>query len=245
MKEKSVLIVEDEPMALQFLMRVVGESCPSYYEVYGYDHVESAYQCMEQHEINLFIVDIRLMKEECDRSGYEFVEKLRKRTEYRFTPVIFVTGLEEPRSDAYKELHCMGYLQKPLDREQVSRMVSMCLDFPRQEQPKRICVRQEGVYLFVESDQIVYLQTKRKQLFIRLKNGEIQKFAYVPLRDILEQMPSEKMILCGKGIAVNRKCIDRVKVKEREVYLKEIEEPIPIGLNYMSKVIHSLTVDHT
>lgn len=241
MQEKSILIIEDEPVSLQFLLRIVDESCPPWCDIYGYDNLESAYRCMEQHEIILFIVDIRLSGEENDRSGYEFVEKIRTRKEYRFTPVIFVTGLEEPRADAYKELHCMGYLQKPLEKELVSRMVSTCLQFPKQEQPQKICIRQEGIYLFVEPDQIVYLKTNRKQLFILFRNGELQKYGYVPLRDILEQITSEKMILCGKGIAVNMKFIDRVRIKERELYLKGVDEPIPVSLNYMPHLTHSLT----
>lgn len=245
MSGKCILVLEDEPAVLQFLLQIVDESCPPWCDIYGYDNLESAYRCMEQHEIILFIVDIRLSGEENDRSGYEFVEKIRTRKEYRFTPVIFVTGLEEPRAEAYKELHCMGYLQKPFDREQVIRMISTCLQFPRQDRPQKICIRQEGVYLFVEQDQIVYLRTNRKQLHILFRSGELQTYAYVPLRDILEQITSEKMVLCGKGLAVNRKCIDRVRIKERELYLKGVDEPIPVGIHYMSHLIHSLTVGYT
>lgn len=245
MSGKCILILEDEPASLQFLLRIAGESCPLWCDVYGYDNLESAFRCMEQHEILLFIVDIRLTEDEHDRSGYEFVEKLRKSSKYRFTPVIFVTGLEEPRADAYKELHCMGYLQKPFDMEQISRMITMCLEFPKQDKPKKICIRQEGVYLFVEQEQIVYLRTSRKQLQILFRNGELQTYDYVPLRDILAQITSEKMILCGKGIAVNRKWIDHVRVRERELYLKGIEKPVPVGIHYMSHLTHSLTVSHT
>lgn len=245
MREKCILIIEDEPSSLQFLLRIVGESCPLWCDIYGYDNLESAYRCMEQHEITLFIVDIRLTGEENDRSGYEFVEKLRMRKEYRFTPVIFVTGLEEPRADAYKELHCMGYLQKPFEREQIRQMITMCLDFPKPDRPKKICIRQEGVYLFVEPDQIVYLKTNRKQLFILFSNGELQTYGYVPLKDILEQITSEKMILCGKGIAVNMKFIERVRIKERELYLKGVDEPVRISLNYIPHITHSLTVRYT
>lgn len=245
MQEKCILVVEDEPETLQFLLKIIGESCPTDCDVYGYGNLRSAYRCMEQHEILLFVVDIRLTKDEHDRSGYEFVERLRKNRKYRFTPVIFVTGLEEPRRDAYKELRCMGYLQKPFDGEQIRSMVLMGLEFSKPVKPKKICIRQEGVYLLVEPDEIVYLQTNRRQLYIQFRNGELQEYAYVPLRDILEQITSEKMILCGKGIAVNRKCIDHVKVKERELYLTGIEKPIPIGMNYMSNLIHSAAIDLT
>ena len=105
---KNILILEDEPAALRYLVKIVEDCSPLEYCVFGYTGLKEAYECMKHRTISLFMVDIMLDQKECNREGYRFIEEIRKSEEYRHVPVIFVTGLEEPRAQAYKDLHRFG-----------------------------------------------------------------------------------------------------------------------------------------
>lgn len=242
MEKKNIMVVEDEPETLQTLLHMIDGCCPMCHEVYGYTKLQDVYHCMEQHEIFLFIVDLGLGRNSGNGGmGYEFVEKLRRTDRYRHAPVIAIGVENNIREHAYRELHCLGCLQKPLQEEEVYNLLPMCLDYPIQNKEKRIRIKQEGIYVLLDMQQIVSLKTERKCLYIKLKTGEVLEYSYVPMKDILNQMTSEKMVLCKKGIAVNAKYIDYVKLKERKVYMKDDPEPIDVGSSYMSKLIHSVS----
>lgn len=242
--ERYILIVEEDPEALRHLLQIVSECCPLYCEISGVTNLREAYHYMEQHTISLFLIDAILHDEEelDEKEEYAFVEELRKSELYRFTPVIFVRNGEVPCERGYKELHCLGYIQRPFDAREVSRLVLMGLQFPTRDKVRKVRIKQEGVYVLLEPDEIVYLRTDRKYLYIKLRNGELREYNYVPLKDILVQITSERMLLCRKGIAVNERYIDYIKQKEQKLYLKSDREPIDIGHGYMSRLIHSAAV---
>lgn len=241
MEERHVLIVEDDPASLRHLWQIVGESCPLYCEISGAASLREAYRYVDQHTVSLFIVAVGPQGEaaENESAGYAFVEELRKRELYRFTPVIFVSDGEGSCERGYKELHCLGYIQKPFEAEEIRRLVLTGLQFPMRDKAKRVRIKQEGIYVLLEPDEIVYLHADRNCLYIRLRNGELREYSYVPLKDILVQITSERMLLCRKGVAVNEKYIDCVRQKERKLYLKSDMEPIDIGHGYLSRLVHS------
>lgn len=241
MEEKHILIVEDDPVSLRRLWQIVGECCPLYCEISGAASLREAYRYMEQYNVSLFIVAVMLQGEtaEGERAGYAFVEEVRKKERYRFTPVIFVNAGEASCERGYKELHCLGYVQKPFDAEELGRLVLTGLQFPVRDKARRVRIKQEGIYVLLEPDEIVYLRADRNRLYIRLRNGELREYRYVPLKDILVQITSERMLLCRKGMAVNEKYIDCVRQKERKLYLKSDMEPIDIGHGYLSRLVHS------
>ena len=70
---KNILILEDEPAALRYLVKIVEDCSPLEYCVFGYTGLKEAYECMKHRTISLFMVDIMLDQsctgDFCDRTG--------------------------------------------------------------------------------------------------------------------------------------------------------------------------------
>lgn len=240
-KTKNILIVEDETPSLNFMKAIVKEICTPEFRVYGCTNLEEAYEFLENHKVMLFLVDIMLgPRESTQNSGYEFVKNIRQKEEYQFTPVVFITGLEEPREDAYKELHCYGYIQKPFSVSEVQRMIKQCLEFPIKEHTHKLRLKKDGIFLLVEQSDVVYIKSTRGQMNVRLKDTGTIEFAYTPLGDMLKEFTEEKMLLCGKGLAVNQRYVDYVKLKEKRIYLTGDLGSINISKSHFATVIHSV-----
>ena len=64
---KNILILEDEPAALRYLVKIVEDCSPLEYCVFGYTGLKEAYECMKHRTISLFMVDIMLDQKKCNR----------------------------------------------------------------------------------------------------------------------------------------------------------------------------------
>ena len=129
MMKKTVLIIEDDIEQLEMLKQLVMEVNGST-EVYMAENVSKAYQILLERTIDVFLVDIILDKRNSgDASGIRLVEKLRQIPKYYFTPVIFVTSMEDQEMHAYKNLNCFGYIEKPYNPAQVKEKVMKALHY--------------------------------------------------------------------------------------------------------------------
>ena len=238
---KNILILEDEPAALRYLVKIVEDCSPLEYCVFGYTGLKEAYECMKHRTISLFMVDIMLDQKECNREGYRFIQEIRKSEEYRHVPVIFVTGLEEPRAQAYKDLHCFGYIQKPYDVNEIHRMVKKCLTYNPVEAKARLHLKNDGIHVLFDTDQVVYVRITGKNLSVKVHGKPLAQYAYLTMKEIMEQLKSEPMIMCGKGLLVNGKYMDYLDQKERKLYLKDEAEPLKLTRAGLKENIHSIT----
>lgn len=94
---KKILILEDNISALEYMENIVHQ-LDIKNGVYAFRNTKDAYQCAMERKIDLFLTDIILdTKRPGDVSGLEFVENIRRVEQYNFTPVIFVTSLEDEK----------------------------------------------------------------------------------------------------------------------------------------------------
>lgn len=240
-REKNILIIEDEPMALRYLIKIVEDCSPLECHVFGYTNLREAFDCMKHRKISLFIVDIMLDQSEHNREGYQFIEEMRNDEEYRHVPVIFVTGLEEPRAQAYKDLHCFGYIQKPYDVDEIHRMVKKCLNYRPVEGKAKLHLKKDGIHILFDADQIVYVRIVGKNLFVKVQGKSLCQYGYLTMKEITEQLKTESMITCGKGLLVNGRYMDRLDQKSRMLYLKDDAEPLKLTRSGLKENIHSIT----
>lgn len=241
-KEKNILILEDEFPSLNFMKAVVEEICTNEYKVCAFSNRQEACDFMKAHKVSLFLVDIMLEDEKFGKdSGYEFVKQIREQKEYQFTPVIFVTGMEDPREGAYKELHCYGYIQKPFSVIEVQQMIKQCLSFPVKETSQKLRLKKDGIFLLLEQSEVVFIKATRGHMYLKVKDGNQIEFSYMPLADVLKDITEEEMLLCGKGEAVNKRYVDYVDTKARKIYLTEKLGTIKLSKSYITSVAHSIT----
>lgn len=86
---------------------------------------------------------------------------------YKFTPVIFLTGLEDPELHAYKELHCYGYLAKPYDPEKLTWLLEDAMDFSHPREDNR------NIYLKKMQD-IVYIKSSAGKMLVKTTKDELE-----------------------------------------------------------------------
>ena len=224
-----VLIVEDNKAHMDALCKIL-KCLNRDLQVYcAYDMAEAFNLVLEQH-INLFLVDIILKTDKPgDVSGLNFVREIRGISKYRFTPVIFITSLEDPRLYAYSQLHCFGYIEKPFAVEQVKNIVRDALEFPmREEEEKYVYFRKEGIVYSKCIKEIVHIENGKRRLVIHCINDELV-IPHKTCEEILKELDSELFVQCSRYDIINRKHIEQIDYTNRFVKMKYKEAPVEIG----------------
>ena len=106
-----VIVVEDENVILKGFVHTLEEALP-YAEIYGFPNSAEALHFAESARIDIAFLDIELRGE----SGIELSRHLTQ-LQSRVN-IIFLTGHTEFTADAL-EVHCSGYILKPLTLEKI------------------------------------------------------------------------------------------------------------------------------
>lgn len=107
----TVLAVEDNPDTLTLLRYMLSKQ---YHPVLA-SHVEQALTLAEEHEVDLFLLDINLGEE---HTGISLLGRLRKDPEYHLTPVLALTAYAMPGDrERFIEMGFDGYVSKPFTRQ--------------------------------------------------------------------------------------------------------------------------------
>lgn len=226
---RKVLIVEDNKVHIDALQKILTDLNRDLL-IYCASDIQSALQIALEQHIHLFLVDIVLdAQKPGDVSGLNLVREIRGITKYKFTPLIFLTSLEDPKLYAYSQLHCFGYIEKPFGCEQVRETVLAALEFPVKEEDDR-CVyfRKDGIVYSVYVKDIIYIESSKRKLKIYCVNDELE-IPYRTCEEILKDMDSASFIQCSRYCIINKNYIEQIDYTNRFVKLKNIEKPIEIG----------------
>jgi CheY-like chemotaxis protein len=123
-RAKTVLVVDDDPDAREFLTTVLQDN--GYATITAKDGSE-AIAMIEQTAPDLVALDITMP----EKSGVAVYRKLKEDEQLKRIPVIIVTGI----SDDFKRFISTrrqvpppeGYISKPVDHEEFLKMVRECL----------------------------------------------------------------------------------------------------------------------
>lgn len=227
---KRVLIVEDNQIHREALQKIV-KDLEQDVEVYCVDNMKDALQISLEQHIHLFLVDIVLNSQKPgDVSGLNFVRELRGISRYKFTPLIFLTSLEDPKLYAYTQLHCFGYIEKPFNGDKVRNIIVEALEFPVKEEDDR-CVyfRKEGIVYSVCVKDIIYIQSSNRKLRIICVNDELE-IPYKTCEEMLKELDSRSFIQCSRSCIVNKNYIEQIDYTNRFINLKYVDTPVEIGV---------------
>lgn len=117
----NIIIVEDEPILLKGFLHVLVDMLPEA-QIVGFQNAAEALAYAHAARVEIAFLDIELFGE----SGVELAKKLLRI--HPRTNIIFLTGHTEYARDAL-DLHCSGYLLKPLTPEKIRTELSH-LRFP-------------------------------------------------------------------------------------------------------------------
>lgn len=239
---KKILILEDNLDTLKYIEAIV-KGLNEENRVFAFTGIQDAYCCAIEKGIDLFIIDIILdTKRPGDSSGLGFVENLRKMECYEFTPVLFVTSLEDARLVTYERLHCYRFIEKPFDEEVLKESVGQCLRFPRKtKENKTLYFQQDGIIFAVDSRDIVYAESCNHMLYIHTGKGDKLEIPYYTLKKLYEQVDREDFLQCRRNTIVNRRYIDWVDPTNRFIRLKGNLGEVEIGMVYRKSIKDWLT----
>ena len=238
MIERSVLIIEDNKIQLEALKTLVKE-VDSDLVIYAVTGAPEAYKLLVERTIDVFLVDIMLSDDKpSSTEGFDLVEQARKMQRYLFTPVIFITSLDDTTGYAYKDLNCLGYVEKPFSPERVKRLVEKALCFPRLErQSNTFCFRRDGIVFPVKVEDIIYMDICNHLLSIFTVKGDVLDIPYRTLKDVLHEMDADCMMQCSRRTVVNKDYIENMDLTNRFITLRGISEKIEIGKVYKKRVM--------
>ncbi len=231
---KRILILEDKKESISSLVNMI-QNMGKEIQIYDTSEIGKAYQIAMERNIDVFLLDIILDPQKPgDMSGMIFADRIRQIEKYKFTPVIFLTGLEDPELHAYKELHCYGYLAKPYDPEKLTWLLEDAMDFSHPREDNR------NIYLKKMQD-IVYIKSSAGKMLVKTTKDELE-ISYKSNSQIIKELDSEDFIRCSRSVIVNSSFIDSIDSTNRYVQLKNAYGTLEIGTimkkTFLKEVFH-------
>ncbi len=235
---KCILIVEDNKSGANMIKEIIA-SIDLSIEILIAASSDAAYRYAMEKDVDVFIVDIVLdTKVMGDTSGIKFAECIRGMQKYMFTPVIFTTSLEDPQMYAFRELHCYGYLEKPIDVDQAKELIrkALCFENPKSNS-ETIYFKRDKIIYPIEVEDIIYTHNVNHEMTIHHRNGTRLRIPYKTCSQLLKEVRTDCMVQCSRNTLVNRRYIRSIDLVNRYITLVDSEQTkIEIGSSFAKKV---------
>lgn len=237
---KTILILEDNKRNMEMLVKIIRDLGDDIV-IKKASRLAEAGSLLMKYSFDLFMLDIILNPANpSDVSGMKFAEHIRTCSKYKYTPIIFITALEDPALHAYSELHCYYYVEKPYNVKKVSSVILEALDFPKAaEETRSIFFRKDGVLYKKHIEDIIYIENSRSGLTVCCTNGNLQ-LPYKPNKVILEELDSDRFRQCSRYSIINMDYIDKIDTVNRYIKLRGIKDQIEIGQSYKKRFLRDV-----
>ncbi len=234
---KKIMILEDNLDMLDYLASLVNKIMPEA-EVVKFHSMDGVYETAMNSCIDLFIIDIIIdTVVPGDTSGIRFVEKMRGVLKYEFTPVIFITSLQDPQLYAFHHLHCYSFIEKPINTDYVEEIITKALRFPGSNlSGTELFFRKDGLIINIKSSEILYIESINHQQYFHLTNERTEVIPYKTCRQILDEIGNGNFIQCSRNTIINRCYVESIDLVNRYIKLKGVKELVNIGITYRNKM---------
>lgn len=226
-----IILVEDDSTAALLIKRYA-ETLLTDYQLTIFPNATQTLAWVKHNPADLFILDIQLP----DYRGTELGKQLRALPDHRFTPILFATELAGEELSAYREIKCYDFLVKPFTEEQFQKAVTAALEMGKNlaKPPALLRIEQKQFVLEYELENVLYIESFGKQTVIHTitegKRLEDTISGY-SLTRLLELVPGH-LLQCHKSYLINPQRISKIDKRERQLWLKDCDTPIPIGERY-------------
>lgn len=239
---KNILIVEDKIDIAQSLKKII-EGIDEDVEIYIAHMLKDAYKIAMEIDLDLFLLDIVLdTTNPNDVSGIKFADKMRQNNNYKFTPIIFVTSLEDPKMYSYENIHCYSYIEKPFEVERTRRIISEALQYVKVEKEQKVYFRKDGVLYAKNKGDIVHITNLNRIVTIHTQKDKLT-IPYIPCGKLIKELDSRRFVQCSKSNIVNKDYIDTFDRVNKYISIKGSDERIAVGRYFMKKMQMELEND--
>ncbi|BBF42404.1 two-component response regulator [Lachnospiraceae bacterium KM106-2] len=232
-----ILLAEDDTTIRQRLIQSVNNNIINS-EITSYKSANETLCYAKQNKIDLFILDIQLT----DYKGTHLAKQIRAIPEYKFTPIIFITALAGEELMAYRELKCYSFITKPFTEQEIYEALKEVQEYIENVSSKKKTIRiEQKCYIFeYDVNQISYIESYGKQILIHVKRNhtiEVDQIAGYSLKGMMELLRDCQFVQCHKSYLVNCNEISRIDKSNNIIYIRENEEPIPIGNKFRELIL--------
>ncbi len=180
-----VVIIEDEPLAQEELMRLIVSNFPQMRVVAVIDSVEDSIEWLSNNSADLIFMDIHLS----DGVSFDIFNEVDLQC-----PIIFTTAYDQYAIHAF-EVNGVGYLLKPLEEskliaaverfqrnsqlatDNISELVNQ-LRTPKKSYKNRIAIKLGDKISFIAMDDVAYFCAEDRVTFVVQKSGKRQIVDY-------------------------------------------------------------------
>ena len=221
------IIVDDEPIARQGIMKLVG-GVPSLTVVGSFADAEAAADFMEDHPVDLIFLDIQMP----GLDGLSFAAGIPKTT-----LVIFTTAFAAFALDSY-EVDAVDYLVKPIGSKRFNKAVEKAMGYHEMllSEERNMQAEQGGnESIFIRSDRRFFKVNFSDILFVEglkdyviIQTGSRRLITHMNLKTIHELLPRQTFLRVNRSYIVNKDHID--SFSNNDVFIGDYE--ISIGDHY-------------
>lgn len=234
MKNKlSCIIVEDLPMAADYLNRCCGQS--GELDVLGsFTKINDALAFLEQNTVDLIFLDVELP----DANGFELIDRLS------FSPkIILTTSNTDYAYDAF-EYFVDDFLKKPFNYKRFMEAVEKVKrNLQNETAPKKASGQKDHFFIKVDhklvklnNDQILYIESMGD--YVRFVTEEKKLTTLNTMKNLEERMDPELFVKVHRSYIVNISKID--DLQGNQIYIRKQE--IPIGKAYRDEIMKRLNI---
>ncbi len=238
---REILIVEDNEEYRKSMVNLIKE-VDSDVIIHETSNENEAYVIAIKKIIDMFIVDIVLHSDRIggDDSGAEFAYNIRSIERYRFTPVIIVSRLYDPKMNMYITANCYSFIEKPFDAGVFKQTVAGAMKYKTVEDKiKYMYFHDNGIIEAVPENDILYMESRVKMLNVYTVKEQFK----IPRRTcgrILDELGNENLIKCSRQTLVNINHIKSIDRVNRYIIIDGISEAVEIGASMIKQFFEEL-----
>lgn len=203
-----VIIIDDEPLAVNVLKKYVAEVKELHLEATFSNAVEAASYLMD-HSVDIIFLDINMPI----LNGLNFLKNLRVK------PMVVITSAHEEYALESYELEAIDYLVKPISFPRFLKSTHRIMDLKQNSSRTDSNSKGERPSIFVKVDkkklqkiyidEIVIIESLKD--YVRIKTTSAKYIIHKPLSSFTEELPADKFIRIHRSYTI---ALDKIEVVE-------------------------------
>ncbi|MCB0657888.1 MAG: response regulator transcription factor [Saprospiraceae bacterium] len=240
MSKLNVIIVDDEPLALDVLETYI-EKVPDLHLVKRCNNAFEANEAINNHRIDLIFLDIQMPQ----LTGIDFLKTLSHPP-----MVIFTTAYSNYAIQSY-DLDAVDYLLKPISFERFMKAVNRAVEEHKMtaqaHQPSTDEELDDKDYIFIKADKklvrvrfadIIYIEGLKDYVIIRMDQSRV--ITLQTMKSLEDKLPSPTFRRIHRSYIVNINKIEAIVGNMVEVTEKGQTKHLPIGKNYRDELLQMI-----
>lgn len=233
----NVLIVDDEPLALDILETYI-EQVPELRLIERCENTEQAAKVLDNEKVDLMFLDIEMP----GMTGIEFLRTLENPPE-----VVFCTAYPNFAVEGF-ELDALDYLLKPVSMERFMKTIAKVRENISTKQEVKVeAIVAAPDYFFVKADkklmkinyeEILYIEGLKDYVIIRTNTTRV--ITLQTMKSLEEKLPTDKFLRIHRSFIVSIDKINAIIGNMVEVIEKGQSKLLPIGKNYRDELTNMI-----